>query len=297
MTPEIISTEHHGKLVCEEEFNDDCRCNRCYYCNLAYDLHAPTYMRMFSRGKYRAIVADTPYPETFVLEHHPVKFDPAEFEYQPYPQEIAQKYFYKPCFSEEKLEEQQELNTSLFTQNLPQAVLWAVTGGRICADKNKRLYYLYTKTTAPLTPEEVACLQDKRSSSMWRKLCDETDTNFEFLYAITTACQDLHDHLVSEFNRYRTHRKSRRLNTVFTNINDMPSYKTFRKCISKDFDHNKYRWRFTPRQLGGNNGLSKPPEPVRVKIPCVHKMLQNYKGWLPVFRKRTKKQVKLEMMV
>ena len=80
---------------------------------------------------------------------------------------------------------------------------------------------------------------------------------------------------------------------LFINCNEMPSYKTFRSDVTKDFEHKKYRWRFTPRALGGNNGLAKEPEPVKVKIQCVHKILQMYKDWLPVFRKRTKKQTKL----
>ena len=281
-----LSTVHHGTFVCNFDEDDNCSCKLCTTCANAMDNDQPTYMCLFYKAEYRALQTDTIFPVREPMLSHTEPFDPETFRWEPPAVlDVLKNYF---------LDENNDPKY-MGGPHIQSHILWAVTDGRICANRNKQLFVLWNLKHKPVDIRSISQLQMPQNTHLWKTLPHED--NFETLYRITETCQDVFDEYVRLLGKSNT---KKRYNSdtsasfvMWRNYNNMPSFKTFRKDVRSDFEHKKYQWKYARRRLGGNNGLAEPCKPTKKVLPCVHKMLIQYHSWLPNFRTKRKRQKQL----
>ena len=292
----VINTVNHGTYTCFWE-DENCNCIQCQACRDAYEQNPP-WLRSFLFTKYRAIQKDMPFPEREEMLSYVEPFDSEKFYWKAPTVQEAMQYFL--------VENNGNVQPACMTigPDTPYHVFWAVTGGRLCSNRNKQLFVLWNHKRKKVGNSQygtynkaIAQLQNQKNTHLWKTA--RSDTDFETFYRITECCQDVFDELVRQLGKYCM-RKGYTTDTspmyvAHRNLNNMPSFKTFRKDVKNDFDHNRYKWEYASRIRGGNQGIAPPGKPTRLVIPCIHKMMVQYHSWLPNFRTRKKRQTVLSM--
>ena len=281
----MIAKKHHKSFTCL--WNDDnvenpeiCECERCRLVRKSLETNPP-FLKLFHKAHLVAFENDVPFPDKKLMQANPTEFDPESYDWSPPEvQEILDRLTV------------QELDGSIkpvcLGPNAIYDIFFLVTGGRICADRNKQLYVLWNKDNQPITVENISQLQNKDNTHLWKTVPKERA--FDMFYRIAESVQDCFDAYVRLVGKHANKTKSRRLKQRFHNFNEMPSVKAFRKDVASDYAHKNYRWEYAPTNLGGNCGLDKPAKPTRMVIPPIHKMSVEYHAFLPSFRKRRKKK-------
>lgn len=281
----LYETTHHGSFYCSFDENDNCPCLLCHSCEMAYESLSPPWMRLFHLAKYRAILSDIPFPSPQPMLSYVEPFEPDTFEFPiPSTNDIVQFFI-------EEVDGVVKPKLIYFSPYIQYYVFWAVTGGRICSNRNKQLFVLWNHKHKPIDIKSISQLQSPQNTHLWKTISNSSAPDFELFYKISETCQDVFDELlriISNYDRRKT--GSQIASVIHRNINSMPSFKTFRQDIKKDFEHKKYMWEYCQRKRGGNQGLEKPSNPTRYVLPCVHKMMVQYHAWLPNFRTRKKRQ-------
>ena len=277
-------------MVCNFEEDENCNCLLCSTCELANDPRNPPWMKLFFTSKYKALTTNTPFPDQKPMLSFIEPFDKETFVFQfPTVKDVLQNFLVE-------VDGLVRPRMELFGSQTQYYVLWYVTSGRICANRNKTLFILWNHKAKPIDLKSISQLQNQDNCKHWKAF--SSGPNFEFYYKLCEICQDVFDELVkilATYNRQRKYLKNHHPGFVIhRNLNNMPSFKTFRKDITNDFEHKKYVWTYATKKLGGNQGFAKPCEPTRLMLPCIHKMLVQYHSWLPNFRSKRQKQKTLE---
>ena len=296
-TTMYIETVNYGNYKCIWEEDDNCRCIQCQACRDAYEPNPP-WLRSFFFSKYRAIQKDIPFPSQKPMLSNTNDFDADRFYWNAPSVKDVMQYFLV-----EHDGVVQPVNSTL-GMDTPYHVFWAVTGGRLCANRNKQLFVLWNHRQKKIASanynkyqENIAQLQHPQNSHLWKTA--RSDTDFETFYRITECCQDVFDELVRQVGKYCMRKgytsDTQPMYVTHHNLLNMPSFKTFRKDVKSDYDHNRYKWEYARRIKGGNQGVTRPEKPTQCIIPCIHKMMVQYHSWLPNFRTRKKRQTILSI--
>ena len=280
MAKRISYNNSFGEWECDRYIKDDCLCKACvvFYKWAAGD---KPYERFYYLKKWRTmcskIEGDIPFPSLSKKENRivqstePFDHDCWSLHLQPIGSIIANWKQY---------------GLTAMTQYFHTWAFWQVTGGRIRSDKNQRTWVLWNHKKKPITENNIATVvNDKKVRNMWIKVHDGKphDLNIDVVKQITEATQDLAQEylrLASNKISQKSRDSAQRWNTKWKNCNEMPTVKSYKSDIKKDFDHNRYKWHMAPQKLGGNMGYGSEPPPIKVSIPPIQIMLQAYHYWL-----------------
>ena len=243
------------------ENQEDCT---CYMCKLLAECYEdnPPYKTLFLRAHVAAVTRDVPFPSKELLEENDTPFDPATYSFEsPDPEEFVTKNLSRRGF---------------LKPDAHFALFWLVTGGRICGDRNRKLYILWTKE--PITADNIELLQNPANNRLWKTL--PKDKALVVYKQITETIQKVFDVYLTRLEKRVKEKQCPYEKVRFENFLDMPGVKTFKKDVTADPIHNEYVWEY----YNPPNRLKKKGK--RVIIPCIHKMATMYHKWLPNFRRK-----------
>jgi hypothetical protein len=162
-------------------------------------------------------------------------------------------------------------NQMIMLKNVDQWIVWAVTQGRYCMDKNKNTY-VYRGNTDLFDPDAILFLKD--SSGYWD--CVPQENGFPILGAITEAANRLCEAVLRKLTRVEP--RNIGVRTIQNNLSTLPEFVMFQSYRSHM--HKNYLWNHgPPGKRGGKRGPV--ARPLREPKHSVQRILRNYHLWLP----------------
>ena len=260
----LLNREHH-LFICKGQ-EEECDCPACN--TLREKISSPyPWRRFLAAAKCDCYEKDKPFPTvTFTPEFDNATLDcglDIQFEI-PSAEESLKYFIHKPTgrFMYAKL--------GFYA---PYHILWAVTKGLVCADKNKTVYILCAKHVNEIDGDNIWGLLQP-SYNCWLKESSDFSPTFEKLQE---ACNELHELIIRYCNNDLEKRKRGPTSPgrhFINQLENLPPFVAFQKW--RTYEHKKYAWTHLPRKKGGNQGWHKPAPDVFLKVHSVQKMLEHY---------------------
>ena len=166
-------------------------------------------------------------------------------------------------------------------------IFWAITQGRFRADHNKKLKVFRYCRPPHITELRWAQLLKDSEAADWVQVPD--NDSYDIFLQITDACNNVLTGIRRRLRDTEITTNSGRV--CFYNLNRHPEFVPFQNNRTRD--HQKYFWKFQPKNKGGNQGYEEPAKPLCIPKQSVHFLMRELHEWLPSFRRRRRKKLQI----